>query len=39
MRAVHSCCELDVGLGKYRCWIQRVYWVLAAVVALAILSA
>jgi hypothetical protein len=36
---MHSLCELDLGPSKYRPWLQRAYWVLAAVVVLAILSA
>jgi hypothetical protein len=36
---MHSLCELDLGPSKYRSWLHRAYWVLAAVVVLAILSA
>jgi hypothetical protein len=35
---MHTLCELDLGPARYRLWLQRAYWLLAAVVTLAILS-
>jgi hypothetical protein len=35
---MNVCCEMDiVGPPKYRRWLQRAYWVLAAIVVITIL--